>query len=172
MKAVMKILSVANTVFDAVVQCMAYLAAAILVFITGSICLDVVLRYSINRPLKWVFEGTEYSLLFITFLAATWVLRKDGHVKLDLALNALGERSQAWVNTVTSLIVAGVCIVITCSSANYVIYLYQHGITITKYYTLPQFAIISIIPIGFFLLFIQSLKRAYAYIRKIKEYQT
>ena len=163
----MKFISAADKIFDDVVKYLSYLAAAMLVLMSLSISLDVVLRYTINYPIKWVFEATEYALLFITFLAATWVLQKDEHVKLDLALNAMGERLRAGINAFTSLLMALVCLVLTWSSAKYTIYLFQHDVTIIKYYTIPQFVIYFIIPVGFFLLFIQSLKRAYKYIRQM-----
>ena len=167
MKAMMKFISAADKIFDDVVKYLSYLAAAMLVLMSLSISLDVVLRYTINTPIKWVFEATEYALLFITFLAATWVLQKDDHVRLDLVLNAMGERLRAGINAFTSLLMALVCLVLTWSSAKYTIYLFQHDVTIIKYYTIPQFVIYFIIPVGFFLLFIQSLKRAYKYIRQM-----
>jgi TRAP-type C4-dicarboxylate transport system permease small subunit len=166
-KAMMKFISAADKIFDDVVKYLSYLAAAMLVLMSLSISSDVVLRYTINYPIKWVFEATEYALLFITFLAATWVLQKDEHVRLDLVLNAMGKRLRAGINAFTSLLMALVCLVLTWSSAKYTIYLFQHDVTIIKYYTIPQFVIYFIIPVGFFLLFIQSLKRAYKYIRQM-----
>ena len=163
----MKLISAADRIFDVVTKYLYYLAAAILVLISVSISLDVVLRYTINNPLKWVFEGTEYAMLFITFLAATFVLQKDEHVRLDLAINALGPRLRTGINAFTSLVMAVVCLVLTWSSAKYTIYLFQHDVTLIKYYTIPKFVIYFIIPVGFFLLFIQSLKRTYQYLRQI-----
>ncbi|MCF8093819.1 MAG: TRAP transporter small permease [Desulfobacteraceae bacterium] len=168
MKKFIKLISAINTIFDAVVRFLPYLAAIMLFCITIFISLDVILRYTINYTFKWVFGGTEYSLLFITFLATAWVLKEDGHVKLDLLLNAFGERVQTWANIFTSLIVAGTCIVFTYAGANYTLYLYQNNITLTKYYTIPQFAVVIIIPIGFFFLTVQSLKTAYYYFLKTK----
>ncbi len=167
MKAMMNFFSAADRIFDVVTKYLYYLAAAILVLISVSISLDVVLRYTINNPLKWVFEGTEYAMLFITFLAATFVLQKDEHVRLDLALNALGPRLRTGINAFTSLVMAAVCLVLAWSSTKYTIYLFQHDVTLIKYYTIPKFVIYFIIPVGFFLLFIQSLKRTYQYLRQI-----
>lgn len=163
MGAIFKVISAANKIIDVVIEYLAYLAAALLVLIAFSITFDVLLRYTFNSPLKWVFEATEYSLLIMTFLAATWVLKIDQHVKLDLVLNVVKKKTRARINTFTSLIMAAVCLVTALSSANYTLYLYQHDITITKYYTIPQFLIFIFIPIGFLLLFIQSLRRAYNY---------
>ncbi|MFC1869405.1 TRAP transporter small permease [Thermodesulfobacteriota bacterium] len=163
----MKFLSAADRIFDLVTKYLCYLSAAILVVVSLSISLDVVLRYTINNPLKWVFEGTEYAMLFITFLAATYVLQKDEHVRLDLAINAMGPRLRAGVNAFTSLVMSAVCLVLTWSSTKFTIYLFQHDVTLIKYYTIPKFVIYFIVPVGFFLLFIQSLKRTYQYLRQI-----
>lgn len=164
----MKFFSAADRVFDAVVKYFSYLAAVLLVLMALAISSDVLLRYTINTPLKFVFEATEYSLLFITFLAATWVLQKDEHVRLDLVLNVLRRKSRARIEAVTSLVMAVVSLVFTWSSAHYTIYLFQNDITIQKYYTIPQVTVFFIIPVGFFLLFVQSLKRTYQFIRQMR----
>ena len=164
----LKFFAAADRVFDAIVRYFAYLAAALLVLMSLAISFDVILRNVINTPLKWVFEATEYTLLFITFLAVTWVLQRDEHVRLDLVLNVLRRKSRARVEAVTSLVMAVVCLVITWSGAHYTIYLFQNDITIQAYYNILQYTIFFIIPLGFFLLFIQSLKRAYQYIRQIR----
>jgi TRAP-type C4-dicarboxylate transport system permease small subunit len=59
--------------------------------------------------------------------------------------------------------------VTTWYSGHYTFYLYQNDITIIKYYTVPQFIFFIIIPIGFFLLLIQSLRRAYAFFRQVQK---
>ena len=161
-----KLVSAFNTIFDTTVRYFCYLAAATLVMIAIAISVDVILRYTINKPLMWVFEGTEYALLFITFLAATFVLQKEQHVKLDLVLNVMGTKLRARFSAFISFIMAVVCLVITWSSTQYLLYLYQNDVMIIKYYTIPQYTIYFIIPVGFFLLFIQSLKRAYNYLRQ------
>lgn len=163
----MKFISAADKIFDVVIKYLCYLAAVLLVLMALSISLDVILRYTINNPLKWVFEATEYSLLFITFLGTTWVLQKDEHVKLDLVLGVLGPRLRAGVNAFTSLIMVVVCLVITWSSIKYTLYLFENDVTLIQYYTIPKFTIYAIIPVGFFLLSIQSLRRTYQYLRQI-----
>lgn len=163
MGSIANVIVAANRIIDSIIKYLAYLAAALLVFIAFAITFDVLLRYTFNYPLKWVFEATEYSLLIMTFLAATWVLKIDQHVKLDLVLTAFKRKTRARINAFTSLVMAVVCLVTAWSSAHFTLYLFQNGITITKYYTIPQFLIFIFIPIGFFLLFIQSLRRAYNY---------
>lgn len=163
MGSITNVIVAANRIIDSIIKYLAYLAAALLVFIAFAITIDVLLRFTFNYPLKWVFEATEYSLLIMTFLAATWVLKIDQHVKLDLVLTVFKRKTRARINAFTSLVMAVICLVTAWSSANFTLYLFQNGITITKYYTIPQFLIFIFIPLGFFLLFIQSLRRAYNY---------
>ena len=164
----MKFFTALDRIFDAVVKYLGYLAAALLVLMALAISSDVILRYAVNTPLKFVFEATEYALLFITFLAAAWVLQKDEHVRLDLVLNGLRRKSRARIEAVTSVVMALVCLVFTWSSAHYTIYLFQNDITIQKYYTIPQVTVFFIIPVGFFLLLIQSVKRTCQYIKQYR----
>lgn len=66
-------------------------AGATLLFVgmTVSICAEVLLRYGFNSPISWVVEISEYSLLWITFLGGSWVLRNGGHVRVDILLQYL-----------------------------------------------------------------------------------
>lgn len=166
-KVMKKFISTSSEIFENVIKILCYLGAALLVLTAIFISLDVFLRYMFNQPLMWVFEATEYALLFITFLSTAYVLQKEEHVKLDLVLNVMRRRTRAGFSAFISLVMAIVCLVITWSSTKYTIYLYQNDVTIIKYYTIPQFTIYFIIPTGFFLLFIQSTKRAYKYLRQL-----
>lgn len=168
-KIMKKFILASGRFFDNAVKYFCYLAAVILVLVAILISLDVILRYTMNKPIMWVFEGTEYALLFITFLATTYALQKEEHVRLDLVLNAMGKKLRTSVNAAMSIVMAIVCLVITWSSAKYTIYLIQNDVTIIKYYTIPQFTIYFIIPLGFLLLFIQSLRRAYQYLRRLNQ---
>ena len=135
---------------------------------TVSIFADVTLRYSINRPITWVFEATEYSLLYITFLGTAWLLKKEGHVKLDLLLNMLKPKTRTFLNIITSILLALVCLLLTWYGTASTIDHFQRGVTSVKYYEPPIFIFLMIIPIGGLLLFIQSIKRTYGYVKQIK----
>ena len=65
---------------------LAALGSAIFAFITLAICAEVLMRYGFNRPLTWVVEVSEYALLWMTFLGTSWVLRQDGHVRVDILM--------------------------------------------------------------------------------------
>ena len=73
----------------------AWLAIAILLAATVSVCADVLMRYYFNRPFVWVTEVTEYGLVYMTFLAIAWAVPRKGHVIVDVFVTALPSRGRA-----------------------------------------------------------------------------
>lgn len=128
------------------------------------VCLEVFARYFLNRPQVWVFETTEYMLLWITFLATAWVLRKESHVSIDILVNRLNPRAQAILNIITSILSAIACFVIFWYGAQVTFGYYQKGVIIPKTLQLPKSPILAIISVGSLLLFIEFLRRAYRYL--------
>lgn len=162
----MKLLAKVNSTFDGIIGFGAFLACAILIFVMLSVNAEVIMRYFLNRPLIWVMEISEICLLFITFLAAAWVLKVEGHVKMDIVVNRLGPRTQIVINTITSILsIIGVSLVVW----------YGVGVTWDQFQRglyaggsvlqIPNAAILFIIPVGSFLLFLQLLRRTNGYLR-------
>jgi TRAP-type C4-dicarboxylate transport system permease small subunit len=61
-------------------------------FFAVSIPIDLTLRLLHWGNIPWLSEFIEYCLYFGVFLAAPWVLRQNGHVRVDLVLSALPKR--------------------------------------------------------------------------------
>jgi TRAP-type C4-dicarboxylate transport system permease small subunit len=159
----------ASAVFDFILGALVYVAAAILLFITLAVCWDVVARAAASRPLPWVLEFTEYGLLYMTFLCAAWVLRKEGHVTSDLLIGSLSKQKQIVMNTITSIMGALVCLVLTWFGTAVSLEKLQMGSYQPTPMEPPDFPIFIIIPIGSFLLFIQFMRRAWAHRTNWKE---
>ncbi len=92
---------------------LAYVAFVVLCLIIFSVCLEIIMRYFLNRPLIWVVELTEYALLYVTFLGAAWLLRQDGHVRVDVIVNLMSERWQARCSVFSSALGLLVSLVLT-----------------------------------------------------------
>jgi len=159
----MKLVRKLVTIFDRTIDLVTILAGILLVFITLIIGVAIASRYFLNRPMGWVTEISEYSLLYITFLVAAWVLKKEGHVKMDIVLNRLNPGTESMTNVITSAISAIVCFILTWYGAKVTWELFQTGYFTPTLLELPKFIIIAIIFIGSFLLFIQFLRRTYSY---------
>jgi len=160
----MKLLRKATSIFDGTINLLALLAAILIVFMMLAVTYEVVMRYFLTRPTTWVIEITELCLLFVTFLGTAWLLREEGHVRMDLVLSRLKPKTQATLNIVTSIIGAIICLTLFWYGARvswdvFVRDYYQYSVL-----NIPYVVIIVVVPIGSFLLSIQFLRRAYGFL--------
>ena len=154
-----------EAIFNGVLNALALVAAVIILFIMLSIGSDVVMRYFFKQPQIWVLEVTEYALLFMTFLSATWLLRDEGHVKMDLILSLLKPRARKILNTFTTILLAILFIILTWYGTKVTWEQFQNDYFMATPLQAPTGPLMSVIPVGFFLLFIQSLRMLHGYLR-------
>lgn len=74
-----------------VVTTMAVIAAGVLVWLMVAIVLSVTMRNLGLQPYAWLFTSTEYGVLYMTMLGAPWLVRRKGHVHIELLTAALPE---------------------------------------------------------------------------------
>ena len=98
----MKSIGIVGRLFDHLLDMLMVAAIALLIFGWLAVCFEVVMRYFVGQPQIWVIEIVEYILLYTCFLGGAWLLREEGHVKVDVLLNRLNPRNQALLNTITS----------------------------------------------------------------------
>jgi len=137
-------------------------------FVTIGTCVDVLLRYSFNRPISWMLELTEYAMLYIPFLGAAFVLKEDGHIRIDLVITFLSERSRGWLNVVTSFVGGVVMLTYTWFGAQVTLDYFKRGVPSLESLKIPMFLILMIIPIGGFLFSIQFFRQMKGYYQKLK----
>lgn len=153
-----------SNVFSRIVNFMAYVSAALIAFAFVSVCAEVIARYVFNTSISWVMETAEYILMFVTFVAAAWVLKKEGHVSVDIVVNLLNARKRAAVNTITSIVGVAISLIIMWYSAGSTWYHFQGGTTMSeKTIDIVLWPLMTVLPIGFFVLSIQFMWRAHGY---------
>lgn len=164
----MKLLRVANTFFNSAILCFAILAGALIIFLMLGVSADVVLRYFLNSPIPNMQEIAQQTLLLVTFLSATWILKVEGHTKIDIMLSFLNPKARGIVNVITSILGGIICIVF-CWYAIKVTWIdFQRHALVSTELRIPYAAIFLITPIGYFLLFIQFMKRSQAFLRGLR----
>ena len=82
-----------KTSFDRLIESLAFMAGLLLLLITVFVSYAVITRYLNFKPPIWVLQFTEYGLLWMTFLGTAWLLREEGHIKVDTLVSRLGPRS-------------------------------------------------------------------------------
>jgi len=155
-------------IFDSIINSFAMLAAILVLLLVAVTLYEIIMRYFIGRSELWTLETTEFSLLYITFLATAWLLKEERHVTMDLVLSRFKLRNQAKISAVTSVIGAVMFLMLTWYGAKVTWQSFQTGYLLPTMMEAPAFAILLIIPVGSFLLFIQFLRRAYGYLSKWK----
>jgi len=159
----MRLLNKVAAIFDRTNDLLAYFAGFLFYFIMFGVILTVILRF-FDVALIWMFESTEFALLWITFLATAWLLKREGHVRMELLLTRLNPRTRALLNTITSIPVAISCLIIAYYAAMQTWEYYEMGFRTFTHWRPLKYPIMLIIPIGCFFLFIQFLRRAYGYL--------
>jgi C4-dicarboxylate transporter DctQ subunit len=162
----MRLGTIFNKGLDFIIDALAYFAAFLLAFIMVTICIDVVLRYFFLSPMIWVTEVTEYSLLWVTFLGTAWLLRKKGHVIMDLVVNKIKPEHQAKLNIIMSLIGLIVCLLLTTYGIKVILNVFERQLLLSTILTPPAWIIFIVIPIGSFLLTIQFIRMIVGYARQ------
>jgi len=147
-------------VFDNVIRYANYVAAGVLVFIVLSVGGQVFLRYFFGAPIAWVTESNEMCLLFIAFLSTAWLLRQEGHVSLDIIITRFSPRRQNMINAVTSAICVIVLIVLVWYGGVETLEHYQRKLYRPTMLGFPEAAYLWVIPLGFFMLAVQFLRRS------------
>ena len=164
----MKFLTRLGKLFDQINFIMIIIAAILLVGMTFLVGTDITLRYLFYRPLGWVKEVSEYILVFLGFLVAAWILKDDGHVKMDLVLNNVSPRVQTMMNIITSIISIIVVFIITWFSLRVIIEFYQTRLVTPSVLEPPKWILITPIFVGSLLLAIQFIRRTYAFMAQWK----
>ena len=164
----MKVTKIAWSIFDKTLTALMVLACALVLLDTLAVTVDVLLRYSLGITWTGLFEITEYSLLWITFLSTAWILKIDGHIRVDLVLSRFNPRHRAITNIVTSIICIILLGVLTWYSVKLTLNDYQTGRYISSILQPVKWPIEIIIPVGYFLLFIELLRKTYGHLTSWK----
>jgi TRAP-type C4-dicarboxylate transport system permease small subunit len=166
----MEILRLCGRLFDRLLDILIVLAIAILIFGWLSVCFEVIMRYFAGQPQIWVIETVEYILLYICFLGAAWLLREEGHVKVDVLLNWLSPKNQALVNTITSGLATILWLIFTWYSGGTTLKALQKELYTATILEIPKAPLYAIMPVGSFLLCVQFLRRTYGYMMNYKQH--
>ena len=126
----------------------AWIAIAILVAITTAVCLEVLMRYAFNSPIYFVVELSEYGLLYITFLGAGWVLRENGHVRIEIFLFALDKTWRHRMGILSSSFGVIVSFVLLFYGTSRTVDAYSRGLFRATIVEFPSWIVLIVIPLG------------------------
>ena len=160
----MKFLTKAGIVFEYALTFLSWIACALISFVTVIIGSDVFSRQVLGHPTIWVTELCEYSLLWITFLGTAWLLREEGHIRIDLIIKRVNPSSANLLDVSTSIMGAAVSLILAWYGTEVVVDHFMRGVPSIEMLGIPKYLILMVIPVGCFLLFVQFLRRTRRYV--------
>ena len=81
-----------------------FAAGILMVLIMVLVTVSVLLRYTVSSPIEGSEEVSGYMILYATFIGAAWVLKRGGHVSVDVFMDLFGAERKGFVNCITSFI--------------------------------------------------------------------
>jgi len=156
---------ISKNAFDLIIEFLAYLAGIIILVITFFVTISALIRYLGFRAPIWTLQYTEYGLLWFTFLGAAWLLREEGHIRIDTVLSRLYAPTRRKVNIINDILGFVVSVAIFWFGTIHTIDLYQRGIMEVKGVIVPKSPLFLIIPLGGLTLSIQFVRNLLKKIR-------
>ena len=150
-------------IIDRIVDAGAFLAASLLIAVMLATTIKVVFRYGLREGLIGVDQISGTMLLYIAFLGAAWVLRREEHVTLDIVLNSVRSPLRRRMLILSSILGALICLTLALAGTVEVVSSLQRGIKIPSELEMPRAVNLVVIPLGCFFLGLQFLRRAWSF---------
>jgi TRAP-type C4-dicarboxylate transport system permease small subunit len=155
--------------FDGFISLLEKIASAVLVLVVLIIALHVLFRYVLKSPFSWTTQFTSYSLLLFACLGAAQLLKREGHVNVDIFISRVNPHVRNLVHFFTSILGILVCIVIVWFGSITTAEQAAKNTLVLDVYQFPQYLITIIIPFTFFILGLQFIRRTCGSYRRLRK---
>jgi len=103
------------------------LAALFLFLIVATMGAQVFARYFFGAPFSWSEEVARLALIWMTFIAAAFVMAEGRHITVDVLSHRLSVRGQVRLECLSHGVVAGACLLLLSGGARFVWYVGKVG---------------------------------------------
>lgn len=104
-----------------------FLAAVALLVIVCTMGSQVVARYAFGTPFSWSEEVARLALIWMTFMAAAFVMQERRHITVDVISARLSAGGKLWMECLSHLIVAAACLLLMFGGSRFVWYVGKVG---------------------------------------------
>lgn len=145
--------------YRGLLQALAAAAALLLGAMALAVTLDVVMRNVGLGTIAWVNEVSEYSLPVATLLIAPWLLHRNDHVRLDVLLVSLPEKTARTLERLCDVIGIAICAVFVWYSIRLILDSSRIGSMVVKTLAIPEWWQYALVPVSFSLLAVEFARR-------------
>jgi len=136
-----------NRVVNLISRAINRVAGGILVVMMFLTAMDVLLRYIFNRPISGALELTECMMLIVVAFGLAYCAVLKGHVRVELVVERLPQRTQAIINSFTYLLSLGLLLLITRQCIIYMKMMLDSKLT-SAVLLIPSFPFVAILALG------------------------
>jgi TRAP-type C4-dicarboxylate transport system permease small subunit len=144
-----------SVAYDGLLSALAILSAILLGIVTLAVIADVTVRNMGLQPPAHTSAFVEYSLLYITLLASPWLLRKKGHVYIEIVIGAVGPRTRRIMATISYVLCIVTCLLLLVYSADLTVLNWTRGSTDIRSFDMPRWALFAPMPLCFLLMAVE-----------------
>ncbi len=134
---------------------MALIASATLMWLMVATVASVAMRNAGMQPFAWLFTSTEYGLLYMTMLGAPWLVRKRGHVHIELVTAALPPVARRVLSRLVALGCVAVCAILAWKGAELVQTNIERRDFDVRAYFFPRWMLTIAFPVSFGLMAVE-----------------
>ncbi len=134
-------------------------AGAVFAVMALATTFDVLRRSASGGTVRGLAELVEYALFATTFLAAPWLLRQGGHVRVDFAVRALPKRAAAAVQVAADALGLAVSLTLLVYAARAAWRSWASGSIVLKTLVFAEWWLYAVIVVSAFLLALEFVRR-------------
>ena len=145
--------------WDGLVSGMALLAGLLMALATVMVLDDVIMRnVGGGRPWPHTFAVTEFSMLFITILAAPWLVRERGNIFVEFLVTLFPPVLRRWLERLVILCCGLTCAVLAWYALQTVLLSYERSDIVVVSFDAPRWLVMAIMPLGFAMMAVEFLR--------------
>ena len=139
--------------------------AVLLLFATGLLFTNVVLRYCFQSAIFWTEEMLRYIMVWITLIGMSICVSEDSHISIDVLSNLIKPKHRKILKLVLNILGLIFGLFFLYVSTKFVIQIKSTGqVSATIWYT-PMYIIYSCFPIGFLLYAVRSVEMIIKFVK-------
>jgi C4-dicarboxylate transporter DctQ subunit len=144
--------------YDRMILMLAITAGIMIAAVFVLIVVDVSMRTAGLRPPIFSSAVSEYSLIYVTMLAAPWLVRERGHVRIDSFLSLVPLAGQRFIERILILVCIALCLTAAYLSAEFAIEFWIKGDIDIRSIEIPRALLLVPLALGFFLCAVEFLR--------------
>lgn len=139
--------------------------AVLLLFATGLLFTNVVLRYCFQSAIFWTEEMLRYIMVWITLIGMSICVSEDSHISIDVLSNLIKPKHRKILKIVLNILGLIFGLFFLYVSTKFVIQIKSTGQVSATIWDTPMYIIYSCFPIGFLLYAVRSVEMIIKFVK-------